>query len=201
MKRVSIKFFIFDVGSVILLADDNQTYSKLQSYGVSSKKANKYYSGPEYLDYSRGKISSKEFAKIVSIKSVRFPLTYGQIKAAHDNHLIGIDWDVISIIKKIPSNKLVILTDTNVWQTEKEESWVNLKKYAFKVFRSHQIGMLKTDKELFPYIIRALGVEANELLLIDDSPEKIKMAQQFNLQTHLYKNSRLLKNFLSTLNS
>jgi FMN phosphatase YigB (HAD superfamily) len=58
--------------------------------------------------------------------------------------------------------------------------------------------MLKTDSDCFPHIIKCLGVDPEKMLLIDDSVEKVLMAQKYGLQVHQFTDHVQLKDYLTS---
>jgi HAD superfamily hydrolase (TIGR01509 family) len=190
---------IFDVGNVIIKADHSLTYSYLESFGVSKEKAKLFFSNKEYEDFSRGEISEEEFCSSLN-KYLEKNLSCEQLEKAHDIHIYGVDEQVIEILSSIKED-LFFLTDTNIWQTRREKELVNLNKFSDKIFRSHKVGFLKEDFGCFPFIIKELNEKPENLLLIDDSPEKIEMAKQNGLRIILFTNAEKLridlKNFLT----
>ncbi len=188
-------FIVFDVGNVVVIANQKITYGILEEYGVPKDRAAEFFDIKEYNDFSRGKITGKEFYNAL-IQKFGVKLSYKQIVHAHNEHIFGIDSEVVKILSKLPKEKLAFLTDTNEWQTEREKELIDLKSYSNLVFRSHEIHMLKTDKNCFPYVISQLCVEPNEILLIDDSIEKVEMAKQHGIQTLQFKDAGRLSDYL-----
>jgi len=181
-----MKIVLFDVGNVVVKADNEITHKILQDYGVLEHNARRFYTNPEYLDFSRGKITGKDFYRALIGRYLQFQLTFQQVVYAHNEHLYDVDDGVVEFLSKIPREKLAFLTDTNEWQTEKERQLVDLSQYSDKIFRSHEIHRLKTDLDCFDYVFGELKVEPSEILLVDDSPEKISIAQRKGLQTHQF---------------
>ena len=191
---------VFDVGNVVVKADHNITYTILQGYGVPKDKAKTFFDNEEYGEFSRGNIGGKSFYSALIKKYLQTPLTFEQVVTAHNKHLCGIDEHVVQIVARLPSQNLVFLTDTNEWQTERERELIDLRKYSRTIYRSHEIGMLKTDEACFPYLINQLKVKPSEILLIDDGLEKIVKAQASGLQTIQFLNSEQLLRDLKAKN-
>lgn len=183
---------LFDVGDVIIKGNHNITYKILQDYGVPEDRANMFFECKEYNEFARGNITGKELYKVLIKKYLKTPLTYEQIVHAHDEHIYDVDNDVLDVIEKVSKYKLAFLTDTNEWQTRREKELVNLKKYSNIIFRSHEIHMLKIDEGAFPYVLKQLKTKPDEVILIDDSPEKLQKAKEYGLQTIQFENAEQL---------
>lgn len=70
---------------------------------------------------------------------------------------------------------------------------------AFKdTFFSNEIGMLKTDKGSFEFVLRKTGMHAKYCLFIDDAPENIEVAKSLGIKTILFKSlNQLIKELAS----
>ena len=194
------KFFLFDVGNVIVDADHAITYKILGDFGVALNKAKLFYSNDEYLEFSRGRISADAFYQALTEKYLEFPLNYEQVVYAHNQHMYAANKEVEKIIGKMSSYKIGFVTDTNEWQTARERELVDLRKYSNIIFRSHELHMLKIDNGFFSYLASQLNERPENLLLIDDSPEKIALAEILGFHTITFKNplqlSQALADFL-----
>lgn len=197
-----MKIIFFDVGNVIVKANHNITKKYLESLGVSKENSKNFFNNEDYYDFSRGKISGKEFYERLVSKHLKFDLSYEQIVSAHDMHLYDIDKDVMKIIKKIYSMKkyeLGIITDTNIWQTRKEKELVDLSKYCKYIFRSHEMEMKKVDDGFFEKVLDELNVKGSEILFIDDLEVNLKKAKEVGIKTVLFKNGEKLGKELGEL--
>ena len=190
-----MKTIIFDVGDVVTTGDFDITYRRLESHGVSSHKARKFFHNEDYLAFSRGEIGSKAFHEAL-VRHLGTQLTYDQVVEAHDIHMTGIDQEVVAVLDKLPIESIVFATDTNEWQTKKEKELIDLIAYTDRIFRSHEIGMLKIDPGCFPYIITCLGKNPSELFFIDNNPKKTKMAEKCGIQSHVFTTGAKLREWL-----
>lgn len=118
---------------------------------------------------------------------------------AHNQHIYGVNKKVEDILAKLSPNQLAFVTDTNEWQTARERELVDLKQYSGLIFRSHEIHMLKTDDGFFPYLAQQLQREPRNLLLVDDSPEKIRLAEASGFSTITFKDANQLSQALHDL--
>lgn len=190
------QWLIFDIGKVVALGDENLCYKALVNYGVLPVNVEKIFSCSEYYDFLRGKISQYEFYNVLINQYLRSPLSYDEVSSAFKQAIHAVDDQIVWILSQLDRNKLAFLTDTNVWQEERLSELINLRQFSDKIFKSHEIHMVKTDENCFPYVINQLRVNPNDALLIDDSSEKIQMATQCGLQTLQFINSEKLSHYL-----
>ena len=188
---------MFDIGDVILKADQLITEKWLINLGTSRKRAIKFFNMPEYLEFSRGKITEKVFFHALALNS-KIQFTLKEIKHAHGNHITCVNIKVVELIKRIPQKQIGIITNTNNWQTEREKELIDVAHIVNHnfIFRSHKIGLLKSDKGLFSKVLEKLAVPASSVYFIDDNPSNIKKAKNAGIITHLYTDPKLLKKFL-----
>lgn len=193
-----MNIILFDVGNVIVKADHEITHRGLQDYGVPRGNAQLFFKNEEYLNFVRGKINGGGFYRALIEKYLKFPLSYRQVKDAHDNHLCGLDEAVVAILDRLPKNRLAFATNTNEWQTERERKLIDLGLYSGRIFRSNdnEIQMLKTDDAYFPHIVDKLQVKAGEIILVDDNLENVLEAKKYGIQTIQFSNAEQLLNEL-----
>jgi len=187
---------LFDVGHVIIKSDHTITYKILKDHGVSEKNAKTFFTNKAYKDFSRGKINGKQFYQSLVDDYLQTPLSYEQVVNAHHKHIFALDKGVSRILSQLASKKLVFLTDTNAWQTEREKELVDLSIFSKTIFRSHEIHRLKTDPGCFPYIIKQLHCKPEQILLIDDNIKNIHLAQKHGLQTLHFIDAKQLREAL-----
>lgn len=190
---------MFDVGNVIIDADHVIAFKILEGFGVKPENAKLFLSNSEYLEFSRGRINEQEFYNLLVEKYLKVPLTYDQVVYAHNQHIYALNKGVKKVLDSLSRPALAFATDTNPWQTTRERELIDLRKYTDKIFRSHEINMLKIDKGLFPYIIKNLRAEPSEILLIDNSIENIEAGRSCGLLTLQFKTVKQLKSRLRRL--
>lgn len=183
MSVIPIKMVLCDVGNVLVLADHAHTHAKLMEYGVSEATARRFYQNDDYPAFSTGEIDEEQFWKRL-VTHLQHPLAYEQVVEALHAQIYSLDQAVFDLLLrlKVP---LAFATDTNPWQDERVAQLVRLENLG-RVIKSHQLGMLKHDPGTFLVIVRLLSRESGEILLIDDSPEKIARAVECGMQTHLF---------------
>jgi FMN phosphatase YigB (HAD superfamily) len=189
------KVLLFDIGGVVVKFNHEITFSYLQNLGVPRKKAELFFRCPEYADFCRGKISSREFYEALMGYFNTPGITYEQVKDASFLHAYAVIPETLELIDKLSKKyRIVITTDTNDWQTARQQQLVDLSRFRF--FRSDEMGVLKTDLETvgsdgkkssyFTQVAKTLGVKLNEMLLVDDNPTIIQMAGTDNVQSILF---------------
>jgi HAD superfamily hydrolase (TIGR01509 family) len=193
------KVILFDIGNVVIDADEAITCKLLRDLGVPKERARLFFSNNDYLEFSRGNISGQDFYRALVNEHLKTPLTYEQVVNAHNQHIYGINKGVLQIVQNLPKERVSFATDTNEWQTAKEKELINLRDYGKYIFRSHELHKLKVDDGFYNEVLKSFGVNSIEILLIDDSPEKVNAAKALGLQGLVYKNPTQLNESLDKL--
>ena len=181
-----------DVGNVIITADQNITSRLLMALGVDERNAETFFSNKEYAAFSRGRIRSDEFCQALTNDYLKVQLPCDTLRDAHDKHITGVDWDVLAVLDKIRGIPLIFLTNTNVWQTERERELVDLTKYSGTIIRSHEIHALKIDGDYYSILEKTTGLRPDRLILIDDNLQIIERAKQHGLRTIQFTSAKQL---------
>ena len=191
-----VSFVLFDIGNVVVLADHAITHRILnEQYAVPMEKAKMFFKNKKgeeneaYREFSRGNITGHQFYEALRDKYIQWPqLTEAQAHHAHDEHLYAVDEKVVDLVRETAKHFTIgFLTDCNAWQTEQVEGkLIPLSTYSPIIFRSHDLHALKTDAACFPQIIKTLNLSPEEIVLVDNSPEKLEMAMKHGLVGIVY---------------
>jgi FMN phosphatase YigB (HAD superfamily) len=193
------KVILFDVGNVVINADESITHKLLQDLGVPKEQSELFYTNKAYFKFSRGNITGQDFYKSLVNEYLKTPLTYDQVVHAHNQHMYGFNEGVIQIIQGLTKYKISFATDTNEWQTAREKELIDLQLYSKSIFRSHELHKLKVDDGFFNDILKSLDVDSAEVLLIDDDSQKVNMARKQDLEGLIFENNAQLKKSLGRL--
>jgi len=193
------KAIVFDVGNVVIDADQTITYKLLQGLGIPKEQSELFYTNNAYLEFSRGNISGQDFYKALINNYLKNPLAYEQVVKAHNQHIYGVNEGVIQIIQGLSKYAISFATDTNEWQTAREKEFIDLHLYSKKIFRSHELHKLKVDDGFFNDILKSLNVDPAKVLFIDDDQQKVSMARAQGLEGLVFENYTQLKQSLDRL--
>jgi len=180
-----IKAIIFDLGNVIYRTNWdglNKMFRKKFGFDIRLLKDKRVYK--IFKDAKIGKASTKDVAVYLGhTDKVKEILKYYK-KCCFDNKILN--KGMIKIIKKLRNKyPIYVMTDTNKehYESDKEGGLFDLFE---KVFSSHDMGKLKTDKSFFEDITKGIGFSPEELLFIDDRLENIENAKEIGMKTIHY---------------
>ncbi len=191
-----IRLVLLDVGNVIVLAMHDITTAALVRHHIRPDLAKRFFANEAYAEFARGRLSPEEFYEFQRM-NLQTQLPYDAIVATHDEHMYGVDREVLDVISRL-ATELAFATDTNPWQTARERRLVRLDYFRpERIFRSNELGALKRDPGTFDRIVRELDRDPNEILFVDDSPEKVEQAQLLGLKTVRFESAASLARDLS----
>lgn len=183
MRKIST--ILFDIGNVFLYADHSITHKFLtKEYSVPLEKAKKFFTIPEYNLFSRGKIENKQFSNALRRILTNNSLDDNQLKEAHNIHIVRPIKSAMKVLETIHKKgiyNIAFLTNTNVWQNEREKKLVDFTKYSNIIVRSNEEGLTKNSPQLFTRTLSRL--KNKDVLFVDDSVNNIKTARSLGINS------------------
>ena len=193
MKKVDA--LLFDLGGVLIDVDYHKTIDAFAQLGVQnpSDLYNQFGQNQLFDQYEKGEVSSKFFLE--QLKTLTKIDTIESDIVIAWNAMIGdFPTEKLDFIAELSQhNPCFLLSNTN--EIHLKKAIENLQKTAFKniddlfikCYYSHIIGKRKPEVETFKWVVDQMGMEANKVLFIDDSPQHIEGAKKAGLQVIYYK--------------
>lgn len=184
---------IFDLGAVIIDIDYQATINAFEDLGIEnfSEIFSKAQQTNFTDDFETGHISEKDFFEKLNQKLGGEQNPEKLINAW--NKMLGtIPQERIELLKackqKMP---IYLLSNTNythikfIYKYLKSEFNVDsLSPWFNKLFLSFEVGMRKPNTDIFEFVLKETGLNANNVLYIDDSPQHIKTARSLGITSH-----------------
>ncbi len=194
MKK--IKNLILDYGNVLFEIDFNRAQESFTKLGI--KDIENFFSHKShhslFNDFETGFISPDQFRDGIREISGNNSLTDQEIDYAWNSLLIGIpDYSIHELLLELKTKyRLFLLSNNN----EIHYQWImqyllekwNLRNYDDhfeKAYFSQQMLLRKPNREIFERVIHEQGLNPEETLFIDDSPQHIEGAKLVGLNTLL----------------
>ncbi len=190
---MAIKNIIFDLGGVIYDIRYENIADKFRSYGITEFE--KLYSKASQTDtidlFEEGKISSAEFRDYLRTLSP-VSLSDEQIDEAWNAILIGIPKERLELLGMLRLKYNIFLySNTNQINYDKFTSELR-EKYGFDIFEvtfkkayfSQILHIRKPKAEGFKAILSEQGLNPEETLFIDDSPQHIEAARKVGINAY-----------------
>ncbi|MBN1199224.1 MAG: HAD family phosphatase [Bacteroidales bacterium] len=190
MQQRDIRNIIFDFGGVICNIDVSITEQAFIELGI--RQFDRAYSVTErdsfFGSFETGKITPHQFREALKPYFDK-PVTEEEIDKAWNALLQDIPASRIDLLRTLsPHYRLFLLSNTNEIHYTK---YLNDLQATYgvsgfgelfeKAYFSHQIGLRKPFPDVFDFVIHDAGLNRNETLFIDDSPQHIEGARKAGL--------------------
>lgn len=111
-----------------------------------------------------------------------------------------VDYDVVKIIKVLRKRyKLALLSNSPSELIRGILAEHNLMQYFDKIIISSEVGMVKPSPEIFTHTLEQLGLDAAEVLFIDDNAKHTKAAEALGIKSIEFQSAEQLARELSAI--
>lgn len=189
----NITTIIFDFNGVLSRDNTEIVLSKFKNILNSSSFYSKMIASRQFYDCVIGKISFSEFKSALS-ELGDIDMESVELISNEMMNTRTVDSQVLNIAKllKESGNMLVLHSD---YMKVPFDAWVRkfgLRNYFHYLLCSSYIGSLKSNPETWDKVLKVLGKEPEDCLLIDDSSSNIYTAKEKGMNTILFKNHEQL---------
>lgn len=189
MLSKSTKVLLFDLGNVLLpIAPEKSiaAFSKLKGSPIPPESIH----SDLFQSYEKGLISSDAFLQGLRDMLQTSQVTDEELKQAWNALLLDFLPESLSLLTKLSQQfPVFLLSNTNQIHVE----FINLQfllgkghpalhHFFRKAYYSYEIGMRKPDSEIYEFVLKDMGFDAEEVFFIDDHPENIKTAEKLGIQ-------------------
>jgi putative hydrolase of the HAD superfamily len=186
-----ISSLLFDFGGVLYDIDYAATERAFRALGIAhfEEKFSKQKQSQLFDLLETGKIEPDAFLERMQTLCPS-GTSKKQVLNAWNAMLIGIPDEKLRLIESLQGRyHLFLLSNTNrihaqffEAQIEKQYGLALFKSLFEKVYYSHEIGQRKPHSSVFEWVVDQNGLQADETLFIDDSPQHLEGAKQAGLQ-------------------
>ncbi len=193
-----IKAIIFDMGGVVLLIKAEDMFKKLsENLEIEYEKLWKLFNDNKKFLLS-GKMSAREFSEIVN-KSFGINKNVFKIWDKTLSEVVKVNEKTVGVINLLkPRYKLALITDTiDIYESLVRK--MGLYSLFDTLIISCEVGLVKSQKEIFKLASEKIGIAPEECVYIDDRAELIEIPKSMRFHTILFKNAEQLKKDLKSL--
>ena len=190
----AIKNIIFDMGGVLYNIDYNLTADAFKKLGFTNFEAmySQFTADEVFEKLETGQITPNEFYTIIQQKS-DVEISTTQIKNAWNAMLLGFRTTAINHLVEIKNSyRIFLLSNTHAIHLESVYEDYDMLGQAIgyddlfeQAWYSHKVGFRKPNEDIYEFILKEAGLNAEETLFIDDSFNNIETAKALGIQTHL----------------
>jgi len=190
----ALKNIIFDLGGVLIDIDYQRTEDAFIRLGYDNFHAmySQFTADEVFRKLETGMISNEDFYRVIS-RAHAGDINEEEIRAAWNSMLL--DWrkDSLDFLEKISSRyRIFLLSNTNAIHSEEFHRTLKVQTgrdsidpLFTKAYWSHKINLRKPDADVFEFVTKDSGILPEETLLVDDSENNIKKAQELGFKTKL----------------
>jgi len=204
----NLKGIVFDFGGVLLDLDISKTEAAMSNLlGVEIKAPYKDKYKEITLALEKGELLPEAF--IHAVQSMCDPIPQGkEVVNAWNAMLRGWQRDRFDLLDELKKKyKLYILSNTNqihldfvmhelktVYNIENFES-----RFFDQCFYSHKMNAWKPEKDIYHQVEKAINLNHEEFIFIDDNANNIKGAQELGWQAYFHPTNTDLRKTLRTV--
>ncbi|WP_243347824.1 HAD family hydrolase [Parabacteroides sp. FAFU027] len=188
-----IKTIIFDLGGVLYDLDRQRCVNALEKAGLDNvnELLTNYKQAGVFQQLEDGEIAAEQFyAEIRQITGKNVPDE--AIKNAWDAFLVEIpDYKLEMVLNLRKRFQVFMLSNTNEIHFSDaiprafEKNGKTIHDYFDRLYLSYQMNVSKPNPSIFHQLISDSGIDPQETLFIDDSPENVRVASEMGFKTYL----------------
>ena len=191
---------LLDIGGVLVeIKRDSKILEWANGMSDSDALWKRWFATPAMDAYHKGKISTDDFAHSM-ISEFKMPVSKECFLEEYAGYPEGLFAGVEEVLEDLAKRYMVVTFSNN-----NEIHWDRIcagNKFSslfHRHFLSHDIGMVKPDKEAYLYVIKELGLSPEKILFFDDNEQNIDVAKEVGMQAIRVKGFVELKSKLEEL--
>lgn len=209
MYDQNYKAFIFDFGGVLYNISPKESIYRFFELSVDRRirdKFNKedFVNSSVFMDFEKGKISSDDFRNFLRIEFL-IDAEDNELDEAWNATLLGIRSEAIPMLKQLKkdsSSQLILLSNTNaIHYSSFAKECVELFAIFDKLYFSFLVGKRKPEQEIYVMLLEDNGLNAEDVLFIDDLEENTAAAGRLGINTYVMKPTHTLSKFLHSVSN
>lgn len=187
------KAILFDLGNVVIHIDFRRVLASWsRASGVSADDlARRFVAEEVYEQHERGEVSGEEYHRHLN-RMLEMEISFEHFVVGWNEVLGEVVAETAEFLRDADGKiGLYAFTNSNelhrtVWSERYKETLSHFQ----KVYCSSQLGMRKPEPEAFRAILKDMGVEASQVVFLDDLKENIEAARALGLTTIHFQESR-----------
>ncbi len=189
-----IKNIIFDIGGVLMDLDKGLCIKSFEEIGFpqAAKLIDLYHPAEFFNKLERGEITAQECCDIIRDLAGNPQITNEQIQQAYSSFLVGIPVAKLRLIKSLRDRgyKIYALSNINEILISRvlecfEADGLTSSDYFDHMYLSHEMKMLKPDREIYDALIAHSGVVPSQTLFLDDSLNNVNAGREVGFEVYM----------------
>jgi putative hydrolase of the HAD superfamily len=184
MNNQPFDVIAFDIGGVLVqLTGVPRMLEWLQS-DADGDMWNRWLLSESVRSFETGKCTAEEFASAVCAEFA-LPVAPDAFLEEFVTWAHGVFPGAHELLRALrPHYQLVSLSNNNSIHWSRIRDEMKLADLFDRHFLSHEIGLIKPDREVFEHVVAALGIPAERILYFDDNRLNVEQARAVGMSAH-----------------
>ena len=178
MTPSPIQVILFDLGGVLVEFDGIAPLIALSGNKLDQEGARRFWlTSPSVRKFETGKCGAEEFARgaMSELGLAMAPDVFMRQFVSWDHGPMDGALSLLDALK--PRFLLACLSNNNELHWNRLLKETKLPEKFHRCYLSHEIGLMKPDRESFAHVVRELGTAPEHILFFDDNPECVDAAK------------------------
>jgi putative hydrolase of the HAD superfamily len=181
---VPIKVVLFDLGGVLIELGGMADMAVFAGESDESELWRRWLTCPWVRRFERGLCDSQAFSEGM-VESWSMETSPDEFLSAFSSWPLGLYPGARELVESVDIEgglEIACFSNTNVLHADLHVDRFGIGDLFETRFFSHEIGMLKPDREAFDFVVRALGRSVDEVLFLDDNQINVSGARAAGLR-------------------
>jgi len=191
---------LFDLGGVLVDFAGFAELPKLLREPLSfAEVKRRWISCPAVVEFERGAITPEQFAAAFAAE---WPLTISpeQFLVAFEHWLRGFYPGALDLLAELRgAYRLACFSNSNPLHWHRNQSLLGIGEVFDHTYASHQMGVLKPQREAFEYVVADLAVPPERIAFFDDTPLNVDAAAALGIRAFQVAGVTALRDALAAL--
>jgi putative hydrolase of the HAD superfamily len=180
---MAVQSVVFDLGGVLVELGGVREFGDMINEPDDAQVWARWLRSPWVRDYERGRCSSEAFARglVEEFALSSSPSEFIEQFRAWPRGLLGGAHELVSgLADSVP---VAWLSNTNELHWSHQADAFQLADLFPTRFLSHELGLIKPDREIYDHVVDALSLPADAVLFFDDNQLNVDAAREAGLRS------------------
>ncbi len=184
MNNQPFDVIAFDIGGVLVQLTGVPRMVEWLQAGADHDMWNRWLLSESVRLFETGQCTAEEFAAAVCAEFT-LPVAPDAFLAEFVTWAHGVFPGAHELLRSLrPHYQLVSLSNNNTLHWSRIRDEMQLADLFDRHFLSHEIGLIKPDREVFEHVVAALDVPAERILYFDDNQLNVEQARTVGMAAH-----------------
>ena len=183
-QQTETRFVLFDLGGVLIDLGGVEEFGALIGVTNTDEIWRRWLTSPWVRRYERGQCAREEFAAGMVAEN-DIDLSPEEFTRRFRDWPKGLLPGAAELVRGLAGGvAAACLSNTNEMHWNEQQDAEVVRELFDQSFLSHEIGLVKPDREIFDYVVAELGCRSCEILFLDDNLLNVQGAEVVGLDAH-----------------